>query len=147
MTPSMKAIEQYEEVQQRLLEVETEYEAVKASQKEASKRSQLELPERAQSTVLQVHEPFQVISESIDDKYKDLTQTEGVLVGGTAYLSIEDTTEPYLHGIKYTAVPPAKRFPPMMELSGGKRTFAALHKYAAMLLSTTPSPDDHRMTT
>ena len=69
---------------------------------------------------------FKVISESIDDKYKDLTQTEGVLVGGTAYLSIEDTTEPYLHGIKYTAMPPAKRFRPMMELSGGERTVAAL---------------------
>jgi structural maintenance of chromosome 1 len=87
---------------------------------------------------------FKVISESIDDKYKDLTQTKGVLVGGTAYLSIEDTTEPYLHGIKHTAMPPAKRFRPMMELSGGERTVAALLKYAAMLLSTTPV---HLMTT
>ena len=134
MTPSMKAIEQYEEVQQRLLEVETEYDAVKASQKEANSSFQNARNQRYSKFM----SPFKVISESIDDKYKDLTQTEGVLVGGTAYLSIEDTNEPYLHGIKYTAVPPAKRFPPMMELSGGKRTFAALHKYAAMLLSTTP---------
>ena len=134
MTPNMKAIEQYEEVQQRLLEVETEYDAVKASQKEANSSFQNARNQRYSKFM----SCFKVISESIDDKYKDLTQTEGVLVGGTAYLSIEDTTEPYLHGIKYTAVPPAKRFPPMMELSGGKRTFAALHKYAAMLLSTTP---------
>jgi chromosome segregation ATPase len=41
-------------------------------------------------------------------------------------------------------MPPAKRFRPMMELSGGERTVAALLKYAAMLLSTTPV---HLMTT
>ena len=124
MTPNMKAIEQYEEVQQRLLEVETEYmyDAVKASQKEANSSFQNARNQRYSKFM----SCFKVISESIDDKYKDLTQTEGVLVGGTAYLSIEDTTEPYLHGIKYTAMPPAKRFRPMMELSGGERTVAAL---------------------
>ena len=140
MTPNMKAIEQYDEVQQRLLEVETEYDAVKASQKEANSSFQNARNQRYSKFM----SCFKVISESIDDKYKDLTQTEGVLVGGTAYLSIEDTTEPYLHGIKYTAMPPAKRFRPMMELSGGERTVAALLKYAAMLLSTTPV---HLMTT
>jgi structural maintenance of chromosome 1 len=112
----------YEEVQQRLLEVETEYDAVKASQKEANSSFQNARNQRYSKFM----SCFKVISESIDDKYKDLTQTEGVLVGGTAYLSIEDTTEPYLHGIKYTAMPPAKRFRPMMELSGGERTVAAL---------------------
>ena len=122
MTPNMKAIEQYEEVQQRLHEVETEYDAVKASQKEANSSFQNARNQRYSKFM----SCFKVISESIDDKYKDLTQTEGVLVGGTAYLSIEDTTEPYLHGIKYTAMPPAKRFRPMMELSGGERTVAAL---------------------
>jgi hypothetical protein len=130
----------YEEVQQRLLEVETEYDAAKASQKEANSSFQNARNQRYSKFM----SCFKVISESIDDKYKDLTQTEGVLVVGTAYLSIEDTTEPYLHGIKYTAMPPAKRFRPMKELSGGERTVAALLKYAAMLLSTTPV---HLMTT
>jgi structural maintenance of chromosome 1 len=51
---------------------------------------------------------------------------EGVPLGGTAYLSLEDPTEPYLHGIKYNAMPPAKRFRDMDQLSGGERTVAAL---------------------
>ncbi len=30
--------------------------------------------------------------------------------GGTAHLSLENSEEPYLHGVKYTAMPPSKRF-------------------------------------
>ena len=44
----------------------------------------------------------------IDDIYKDLTQVEGVPLGGTAYLSLEEPSEPYLHGTKYTAMPAGK---------------------------------------
>jgi structural maintenance of chromosome 1 len=67
--------------------------------------------------------------------YKELTQVEGVPLGGTAYLSLEDPSEPYLHGTKYTAMPAGKRFRDMDQLSGGERTIAALallfavHKY------------------
>lgn len=50
----------------------------------------------------------------------------GVPLGGTAFLSLEDPHEPYLHGIKFTAMPPAKRFRDMDQLSGGERTVAAL---------------------
>lgn len=38
--------------------------------------------------------------------------------GGTAYLSLENEDTPYLHGIKYTAMPPTKRFRDMEQLSG-----------------------------
>jgi structural maintenance of chromosome 1 len=48
------------------------------------------------------------------------------LSGGKAYLSLESNDEPYLHGIRYTAMPPTKRFRPMAELSGGEKTVAAL---------------------
>lgn len=34
--------------------------------------------------------------------------------------------EPYLHGIKYHAMPPLKRFRDMDQLSGGEKTMAAL---------------------
>lgn len=56
--------------------------------------------------------------------------------GGTAYLSLEDSEEPYLDGIKYHAMPPMKRFRDMEQLSGGEKTMAALallfaiHRYA-----------------
>ena len=47
-------------------------------------------------------------------------------MGGTAYLSLEDSEEPYLDGVKYHAMPPMKRFREMELLSGGEKTVAAL---------------------
>jgi len=90
---------------------------------------------------------FNHISKGIDDIYKDLTQVEGVPLGGTAYLALEappapsnpnpnpnpnpspdpnpdpepspkqDPTDPFLHGITYHAMPPSKRFRAMSDLS------------------------------
>ena len=37
---------------------------------------------------------------------------------GNAYLVVENPEEPYLHDIKYNAMPPAKRFRDMEQLSG-----------------------------
>ena len=45
---------------------------------------------------------------------------------GTAYLSLEDTEEPYLGGIKFTAMPPHKRFRDLEQLSGGEKAVASL---------------------
>jgi len=45
---------------------------------------------------------------------------------GTAHLTLESDDEPYLHGVKYTAIPPLKRFRDMDQLSGGEKTLAAL---------------------
>ena len=42
-------------------------------------------------------------------------------VGGTAYLSLENTEEPFLAGIKFTAMPPSKRFREIEQLSGGEK--------------------------
>ena len=46
--------------------------------------------------------------------------------GGQAYLSQDSADEPYLGGIKYSAMPPTKRFRDMEQLSGGEKTVAAL---------------------
>ena len=66
------------------------------------------------------------ISQQIDKIYKELTRSKAFPTGGTAYLSLEDTDEPYLDGIKYHAMPPMKRFREMELLSGGEKTVAAL---------------------
>ncbi len=42
-------------------------------------------------------------------------------MGGTAYLSLENSEDPYLHGVKFTAMPPTKRFREMEQLSGGEK--------------------------
>lgn len=49
------------------------------------------------------------------------------------------TQEPYLHGIKYHAMPPMKRFRDMDQLSGGEKTMAALALLFA-IHSYHPSP-------
>jgi len=46
--------------------------------------------------------------------------------GGRAYLDIEDPDAPFDAGVKYTTMPPAKRFRDMHLLSGGEKTLAAL---------------------
>lgn len=57
---------------------------------------------------------------------QDLTKSKVHPMGGTAYLSLENSEEPFLHGIKFTAMPPTKRFRDMDQLSGGEKTLAAL---------------------
>ena len=52
---------------------------------------------------------------------------------------IDGTQEPYLHGIKYHAMPPMKRFRDMDQLSGGEKTMAALALLFA-IHSYHPSP-------
>jgi structural maintenance of chromosome 1 len=55
---------------------------------------------------------------SIDTIYKQLTRSPVHPLGGTAYLAVEVDDEPYLGGVKYTAMPPTKRFRDMEQLSG-----------------------------
>ncbi|OLY82293.1 Structural maintenance of chromosomes protein 1 [Smittium mucronatum] len=79
------------------------------------------------------------ISQSIDKFYKILTKSSIFPIGGTAYLNLENTEEPYLGGVKYHAMPPLKRFRDMELLSGGEKTVAALALLFA-LQSYLPSP-------
>lgn len=80
---------------------------------------------------------FNHISGNIDKIYKQLTKSSTHPLGGTAYLNLDNEDEPYLHGIKYTAMPPTKRYREMEHLSGGEKTVAALallfaiHRYAS----------------
>lgn len=70
---------------------------------------------------------FDHISKGIDEVYKELTKSHITHpLGGTAYLILENEDEPFLHGIKYTAMPPTKRYRDIEQLSGGEKTVAAL---------------------
>lgn len=66
------------------------------------------------------------IAERIDGVYKELTKSKAAPMGGVAYLTLEDTEEPYKTGMRYHAMPPMKRFRDMDQLSGGEKTMAAL---------------------
>lgn len=60
-------------------------------------------------------------------------------LGGNAYLSLDDSDEPYKGGVKFNAMPPMKRFRDMEQLSGGEKTVAALALLFA-IHSFRPSP-------
>ncbi len=122
MAPNMKALEQFAAVQSRLQDIEGEFESSRSSARAVSQRFAAVQQQRYERFMA----AFNHVANAIDKVYKDLTQVEGAPLGGSAYLTLEDPTEPYLHGIKYTAMPPAKRFRDMEQLSGGERTVAAL---------------------
>ena len=52
---------------------------------------------------------------------QDLTKSTVHPMGGQAYLSLENSEDPFMHGIKFTAMPPSKRFREMEQLSGGEK--------------------------
>jgi structural maintenance of chromosome 1 len=71
-------------------------------------------------------EAFNHIDESLKTIYTDMTKSSKHPLGGNAYLSLDDTEEPYKGGMKFNAMPPMKRFRDMEQLSGGEKTVAAL---------------------
>lgn len=122
LAPNLKAIEYFAEVKDKLKNTDTDFEEKKKEAKavnakfEEVRRKRHELFMRA----------FEHISECIDGIYKDLTRSQSFPLGGTAYLSLENSDDPFLSGIKYTAMPPLKRFRDMEQLSGGEKAVAAL---------------------
>jgi len=57
---------------------------------------------------------FQHIAKSLTTIYKDMTKSSKHPLGGNAYLSLDDTDEPYNGRIKFTAMPPMKRYRDMV---------------------------------
>jgi structural maintenance of chromosome 1 len=122
MSPNMKAIERLDETEAKLKTTTAEFDKARQAAKDAKDEFN-RLRDKRTDLFTQAYEH---ISNAIDKVYKDLTRGKLAPMGGTAYLSLEDTEEPYLTGIKYHAMPPMKRFRDMDQLSGGEKTMAAL---------------------
>ncbi|KAG0474700.1 hypothetical protein HPP92_014386 [Vanilla planifolia] len=120
--PNLKALDQYEALQGKEREVTEKFDAVRKEEKEISDKFNAVKQKRYELFM----EAFDHISKSIDKIYKQLTKSHTHPLGGTAYLNLENEDEPFLHGMKYTAMPPTKRFRDMDQLSGGEKTVAAL---------------------
>ncbi|KAK3827829.1 MAG: LOW QUALITY PROTEIN: cohesin complex subunit psm1 [Benniella sp.] len=135
LAPNMKAIERLDGVEARLKQTDKEFNAARRNAKTTKEAFNTVKQERFE----RFNRAFQHISEKIDEIYKALTRTNAFPMGGTAYLSLEDTEEPYLDGIRYHAMPPLKRFRDMDQLSGGEKTMAALALLFA-IHSFRPSP-------
>ncbi|KAF9100480.1 Structural maintenance of chromosomes protein 1 [Mortierella sp. GBA35] len=135
LAPNMKAIERLDGVEARLKQTDKEFNAARRSARTIKEQFGAVKQERFD----RFQKAFTHISEKIDEIYKSLTRSAAFPMGGTAYLSLEDTEEPYLDGIRYHAMPPLKRFRDMDQLSGGEKTMAALALLFA-IHSFRPSP-------
>jgi len=122
LAPNLKAIERLDGAVERLKESADEFDTTLKDARTAAsefERVKTERTERFMTAFTHIH-------SQIDRIYKDLTRSAGQPLGGTAYLSLENSEEPYLGGVKYNAMPPMKRFRDMDQLSGGEKTVAAL---------------------
>lgn len=122
MAPNLKAVEQFEEIKRREREQMEEVERTKRGAKEIED----EYNRLRQLRFDLFNAALMHISECIDPIYKELTRSNLHPSGGQAYLSPENTEEPFSAGIKFSAMPPTKRFRDMEQLSGGEKTVAAL---------------------
>jgi len=122
ITPNMKASDAFSNMTERLKETSAEYDKAKNNAAKAAQAFQQVKAER----VRLFNEAFQHIQEALKTIYTDMTKSSKHPLGGNAYLSLDDTEEPYKGGLKFNAMPPMKRFRDMEQLSGGEKTVAAL---------------------
>lgn len=72
-------------------------------------------------------EAFNHIDSEINKIYGCWTKSDDVHPnGGSANLCLESSKAPFLHGIKFTPIPPGKRYRQVEQLSGGEKTVAAM---------------------
>ncbi|CBX94890.1 similar to structural maintenance of chromosomes protein 1A [Plenodomus lingam JN3] len=134
-TPNMRAAERLIATEARLKAVDEAF-AETRKRAGAAKKAFEEVKQKRYDLFMKA---YNHISENIGGTYKDLTKSPQFPLGGQAYLDMEDSTEPYLEGLKYHAMPPLKRFRDMEHLSGGEKTIAALALLFA-IHSYQPSP-------
>ena len=122
ITPNMKAQEAFAAATQRLKDSKGDHEEAKVN---ATKAAQEFAKIKAQRSKCFL-EAYNHIESALKTIYTDMTKSSKHPLGGNAYLSLDDTEEPYKGGLKFNAMPPMKRFRDMEQLSGGEKTVAAL---------------------
>lgn len=122
LAPNMKAIEQYDDIKRKADKVVSEYKEARNMRDEKKHNYDAVQENRTQLFI----DAFDHVKRNISKMYSDMTKSESFPNGGSATLTLESTTEPYLRGINYHAMPPMKRFRDMEQLSGGEKSVASL---------------------
>ena len=120
--PDFKSTEKFESI-------EKEIQKMKADSEEADKlvkKTKAEFNNTRETRRKLFMELYDYLDTHINNLYQLFTQRKSKDHGGVAYLAMEDTDEPYLGGIKFTAMPPHKRFRDLDQLSGGEKAIASL---------------------
>ena len=116
--PNMRAMQKLDEAREKLEETNKEFDTARRKAKQAKMAFERVKQERHDL----FNKCFEHVSNTIDDIYKALCRNPSA----QAFLGPENPEEPYLEGINYNCVAPGKRFQPMLNLSGGEKTIAAL---------------------
>lgn len=150
LSPNMKAQEELASEEQRLRDICREADESSREADQLARRFEEVKTER----VSRFMKCFKHVETKVHPYYRELTSYDG-FDGGSAYLDLDDTEEPYNGGITFTACPPGKRFFPMELLSGGERSMAsmallfAMHSYQPppfMILDEVDAPFDRKNT-
>ncbi|XP_077325482.1 structural maintenance of chromosomes protein 1B [Lithobates pipiens] len=116
--PNLRALEKLQNISDKFQETTNAFET---SRRKAS-LCRTEFEQVKQKRYELFSQCFEHVSVAIDQIYKKLCRN----ASAQAFLSLENSEEPYLDGIGYNCVAPGKRFMPMDNLSGGEKSVAAL---------------------
>lgn len=124
LAPNLRAMDKLEGAESRISAAIESFEKTRQEAKQARDAFQAIRTQRSQLFA----PALKHVMECIDPIYKELTRNTAFPQGGTAFVSAagEDAEEAYNDGIRFSAMPPTKRFLDMEHLSGGERTIAAL---------------------
>merc|ERR1719215_999507 len=124
LSPNLKAIEQIQGVAENVQAASRQADVARREIEDIDVKFETVRRQRKERFM----DCFKKVADEIGEVYRRLTaNTAGLHAdGGSAYLDLEDTEDPFNGGIKFTAMPPAKRFRDMHLLSGGEKTLAAM---------------------
>jgi len=135
IAPNLRAIEQFDAVEERLQNMKEDFDEKRSGERHKQSVFEEILARRTEL----FRKVFDHVKDNINNVYKELTRSRKYPNGGTAYLNLEDPEMPFASGIKYSAMPPGKRYRDIDQLSGGEKTVAALALLFA-IHSCNPAP-------
>jgi chromosome segregation ATPase len=117
-----KAHEAFTAITDKLRGTDADYQEAK----ENSRKAAAEFLRIKNQRTKRFMDAFNHVDKALKTIYTDMTKSSKHPLGGKAYLSLDDTEEPFKGGLKFNAMPPMKRFRDMYQLSGGEKTVASL---------------------
>ncbi|KAL9184441.1 hypothetical protein ACHAXT_002527 [Thalassiosira profunda] len=122
IAPNMKASDAFDTMTEKVKETVDDFNTAKEDGRKANEVFNKVRKARSHK----FNSAFKKIDAALKIIYTDMTKSSKHPLGGNAYLSLDDSDEPYRGGMKFNAMPPMKRFRDMEQLSGGEKTVAAL---------------------
>lgn len=122
IAPNMKASDAFDTLTEKVKETVDDFNTAKETGRKANEAFNKVRKARTHK----FNTAFKQIDAALKVIYTDMTKSSKHTLGGNAYLSLDDSDEPYHGGMKFNAMPPMKRFRDMEQLSGGEKTVAAL---------------------